>query len=109
MDKLGWFLVEERIDDLRIMLFPKDQWEENQIFDYHYFLIKRKEVQEIIFKKEIYYKEGWVLRQFNYGMVFFNYVFKEDLYEYLNHGNLRKSKEDLIAYFEQFFIRVEGA
>ena len=47
MDKLGWFLVEERINDLRVLLFSNDQWEENQILDMHYFLIKKNEVYEI--------------------------------------------------------------
>ena len=108
MDILGWYLIEERIDDLRILLFPKDQWEADQVFDYHYYLIKKNEVQEILFTKEVFYKEGWVLNRLVFGMVGFNYSFKEDLYEFLNYGNMRKSKEDIVAYFDQFFIRLEG-
>lgn len=108
MDSLGWFLLEERIDDLRVLLFPKDQWEENQIQDMHYFLIKKRETLEILFIKELFYKDGWMLKSVTYGMASFNYSFKEDLYEYLNYSQKLKSKEDIIAYFEQFFIRLEG-
>ena len=108
VDKIGWFLVEERIDDLRVLLFPKDQWEADQVFDYHYFLIKKKEVMEIIYTKEIFYKEGWVLDWVSYGTVHFNYDFKEDLFSFLNQPNHRKKKEDIISFFERFFIRLEG-
>lgn len=108
MNKLGWFLVEERINDLRILLFSSDQWEENQVHDMHYFLVKKNEVLEVLFTKELIFKEGWILNSVTYGMASFNYAFKEDLYEFLNYSQRMKSKDDIIAYFEQFFIKLEG-